>query len=111
MRMNVEMKEAHMPRVKAHSPVDRSVALCYVRRSLVQNEKDLVSPEIQRQNIIRVCDAHGWTPEWFEDAEGHKSGMYEKNRPAWLALKARLGDPDVVALVGNDLSRLHRKGW
>jgi hypothetical protein len=37
--------------------------------------------------------------------------MHEKNRPGWLALKARLGDPDVIALVANDLSRLHRKGW
>src|SRR5215213_8393403 len=37
--------------------------------------------------------------------------MHEKNRPGWLALKARLDDSDVVALVANDLSRLHRKGW
>jgi hypothetical protein len=71
----------------------------------------MVSPEIQRQNIQRVCDAHGWTPEWHEDVEGHKSAMHENNRPGWLALKTRLGDPDVVALVANDLSRLHRKGW
>jgi hypothetical protein len=28
-----------------------------------------------------------------------------------LALKDRLGDPDVVALVANDLSRVHRKGY
>ena len=28
-----------------------------------------------------------------------------------VGLKARLGDADVVALVANDLSRLHRKGW
>ena len=45
------------------------------------------------------------------DADGHKTGTKEKNRPGWLAVKARLGDPDVVALVANDLSRLHRKGW
>ena len=37
--------------------------------------------------------------------------MHEKNRPEWLRLKSRLGDPDVVALVANDLARLHRKGW
>ncbi len=28
-----------------------------------------------------------------------------------MALKERLGDPNVVAVVANDLSRLHRKGW
>lgn len=31
--------------------------------------------------------------------------------PPRLALKKRLGDPDVVAVVANDLARLHRKGW
>lgn len=100
-----------MPYKSAKSFIERTVALCYVRRSMVKDAKDMVSPEIQRENIQRICDANGWTPEWYEDTEGHKSGMYEKNRPGWLALKARLSDPDVVALIGNDLSRLHRKGW
>ena len=58
-----------------------------------------------------MCDTKGWTPEWYEDTTGHKSGRTESGRPAWLALKERLTDPDVVALVANDLSRLHRKGW
>ena len=97
--------------MKHKSSVERTVALCYVRRSLVKDAKDMVSPEIQRKNILRICEVNGWMPEWYEDTEGHRSGMYEKNRPGWLALKARLGDPDVVALIGNDLSRLHRKGW
>ncbi len=88
-----------------------NVALCYIRRSWVKDEKDLVSPEIQRQHIERVCEMHEWTVEWYEDTEGHKSGMYENNRPGWLALKARMSDPDVVAIVAYDLSRLHRRGW
>jgi len=89
----------------------RNVALCYIRRSWVKTEKDLVSPEIQRQSIQRVCEAHGWTMEWYEDAEGHKSGMHEQNRPGWLSLKARMSDSDVTAIVAYDLSRLHRRGW
>ncbi|MFN8378124.1 MAG: recombinase family protein [Anaerolineae bacterium] len=92
-------------------PSRRTVALCYVRKSWTRDEKDLISPERQRANISRVCEARGWTPEWYEDVEGHRSGMHEKNRPGWLALKARLTDPDVTALVANDLARLHRKGW
>ncbi|MBK8022736.1 MAG: recombinase family protein [Chloroflexi bacterium] len=100
-----------MPKPTKVPAVRRIVALCYVRRSLVRDDKDLVSPQIQRDNIQRICALHGWTPEWYEDAEGHKSAMHEKNRPGWMALKARLDDPDVVALVANDLSRLHRKGW
>ena len=97
-----------MPRVIAPP---RTVALCYVRRSWVRDEKDLVSPKMQREHIERVCAANGWTPEWYEDVDGHQSGMTEKNRPGWLALKARLEAPDIAALVAYDLSRLHRKGW
>ena len=99
-----------MPRVKP-IPVARTVALCYVRRSWVRDEKDLVSPQMQREHIERVCQQHGWTAEWYEDIDGHRSGMTEKNRPGWLALKTRLESPDVAALVAYDLSRLHRKGW
>jgi DNA invertase Pin-like site-specific DNA recombinase len=89
----------------------RNTALCYVRLSLTRDESDLDSPERQRANILSVCQKHGWTPEWYEDTEGHRSGTKEKNRPGWLALKGRLGDPDVAAVVANDLARLHRKGW
>jgi len=114
--------------------IKRMVALCYVRQSITLSEAkaddfnepdtddgiplpakkrgpDLDSPERQKANIQAVCDRKGWVAEWFTDAEGHKSGRQEKNRPGWLALKARLGDPDVIAIVANDLSRLHRKGW
>ncbi len=90
---------------------DRHIALCYVRQSQTRDESDMDSPDRQRENIQLVCEQHGWTPEWYEDVEGHKSGTKVKNRPGWLALKARLADPDVAALVANDLSRLHRKGW
>lgn len=90
---------------------ERTTALCYIRQSFTRDETDKDSPERQRANIERVCEENGWTPEWYEDAEGHKSARTVKNRPGWLALEKRLGDPDVVALVGNDLARLHRKGW
>ncbi len=119
----------------------RLVALCYVRLSYTRNErdkdaegaananpdapkaaaakdyqrtnaqKDKDSPERQRANIQAECDRRGWIAEWYEDTDGHKSGQSEKNRPGWLSLKARLNDPDVVAIVANDLARLHRKGW
>ncbi len=99
------------PRKKQSLSILRNVALCYIRLSYTRDENDKDSPERQRANIQIECDRRGWTPEWYEDAEGHKSGQSEKNRPGWLALKARLSDPDVVAIVANDLARLHRKGW
>src|SRR5258706_13125735 len=43
--------------------------------------------------------------------DGHQSGTKEMNRPGWLALKARVTDKDIVAVVANDLSRFHRKGF
>lgn len=100
-----------MPRKKQMAPASRTVALCYVRLSFTREADDANSPERQRANIQAVCTARGWTPEWYQDTEGHKSGTKEKNRPQWLALKARMTDPDIAAIVANDLSRLHRKGW
>ncbi|MBN2470232.1 MAG: recombinase family protein [Anaerolineae bacterium] len=90
---------------------NRTIALCYVRQSYTRNESDMSSPEHQRANIDAFCKSKGWIPEWYEDAEGHKSGRYVSNRPGWQALEQRLKDPDVVALVANDLARLHRKTW
>ncbi|GEM_PF-4546051 len=101
-----------MPRKKKPIHSDNAnVALCYVRQSYTRDDNDMNSPDRQRANIQLICEQNGWTPEWYEDAEGHKSGTKVKNRPGWLALKKRLSDPDIVALVANDLSRLHRKGW
>ena len=99
------------PSKKLRLSAPRVIALCYIRQSYTRDESDTNSPERQRANIRAVCERNGWVPEWFEDAEGHKSGREVKNRPGWLALKARLGDPNVVALVANDLARLHRKTW
>lgn len=73
---------------KSAPKIARTVALCYVRKSWTRDDKDLISPERQRANIERVCEEHGYTAEWYEDTEGHRSGMHEKNRPGWLALKA-----------------------
>src|SRR5579859_4993832 len=114
---------------------ERRVALCYIRLSVApriskaptKKEKRaqakfgkkqyraldlsemLDSPERQRANIIAACEKRGLIPEFYEDVDGHRSGTTEKNRPGWLALKQRIGGPDVAAVVANDLSRLHRK--
>lgn len=100
-----------MFRKKQSVVIPRNVALCYIRQSFTRDASDMNSPERQRANIQAICDQYGWTPEWYMDADGHKSGRHEKNRPGWLSLKARLGDPDIIALVANDTSRLHRKSW
>lgn len=86
----------------------KKVALCYIRQSYTRDDDDTNSPDRQRANIQRIVERHGWQAEWYEDVGGHKSGQSESNRPAWLNLKERLGDDDIVALIANDLSRLHR---
>lgn len=93
------------------SSIQGKVALCYIRLSVTKDASDLTSPERQRANLQAACDKHGWTPEWYEDAKGHKSATKEENRPAWLALKDRLKDADVVALVVNEQSRAMRNAW
>jgi DNA invertase Pin-like site-specific DNA recombinase len=96
---------------KADRSKKRQVALCYVRQSYTRDEDDKNSPERQKANIETFLQNKGWVAEWYEDVGGHKSARKEQNRPEWLRLKTRIDDPDVVALVANDLSRLHRKGW
>ncbi|MBZ0308216.1 MAG: recombinase family protein, partial [Anaerolineae bacterium] len=87
------------------------IALCYVRLSWTREGDDTQSPDRQRANILKKCQEEGLTPVWFEDVDGHKSGREVKNRPGWQALIQHLDHPNVVAVVANDLSRLHRKGW
>src|SRR5260221_1057387 len=89
----------------------RNVALCYVRQSYTRDATDTNSPERQHANIKALCVQRGWIPQFFTDADGHKSAFYEQNRPAWLELKDRINDSDVVAVVGNHPNRLHRKMW
>jgi DNA invertase Pin-like site-specific DNA recombinase len=89
----------------------RTIALCYVRKSSNQDVSVRFDPEYQRANIQAVCEARNWTPIWFEDIENHQSALEENTRPGWLELKSHLGDVNVVALVANDLSRMHEKSW
>ena len=44
--------------------------------------------------------------EWYEDVD--KSGRREDHRPGWLALKRRIGDPDVAAVIVYRLDRAAR---
>ncbi|MCI0714378.1 MAG: recombinase family protein [Chloroflexi bacterium] len=88
------------------------IALCYIRLSYTREGDDRNSPDRQRANIERVlAEKEDWQAEWYEDVGGHKSGRDEESRPQWLALKSRLDDADVVAVIANDMSRLHRKNW
>ncbi len=98
-----------MPSRSVQPPIEQPIALCYVRQSLTRHANDMDSPDRQRANIQAICDRKGYMPEWYQDTEGHKSGRFESNRPAWLLLKERIGAPGVVAIIANDLSRFHRK--
>jgi len=96
---------------KPQQSVVRNVALCYVRQSVTRNLDDRTSPERPRANIQAAYDRYGWVAEWYENASGHKSATKEENRPAWIALKSRLKDGDVVAIVVNEQSCAMRNVW
>lgn len=88
------------------------LALAYVRRSKNSKKRPSASPERQASNIDDLAQQRGWTLEWFRDTEGHKSGLTEHKRPAWLALKARLEKArpgEIAAVVVNSLDRSSRK--
>ncbi len=96
------------------------IALCYIRLSFSRKEYeemdseytvDSQSPDRQRANIEAVCNKYGWKPRFFEDVGGHKSARDISKRPQWQLLEAELTKPNVVAVVANDLSRIHRNSW
>jgi len=78
--------------------VERKIALCYIRLSVTKDASDLTSPERQRSNIEAACKKYGWSPEWYEDAKGHKSATKEENRPACLTQMLSLFGDLLVAL-------------
>lgn len=86
--------------------VTPTIALCYVRVSVGSSDNDQ-SPERQRANMVRLCEKHGFTPEFHEDIRGHNSGLSNR-RKALQALEARISDPTVAALVVNEQARATR---
>jgi DNA invertase Pin-like site-specific DNA recombinase len=97
-----------MPRKTTSDTAARTVALCYLRKSVVRGDAEYGSVEQQRAAVAKIVEERGWRAEWYEDAEGHRSGRKEKGRPRWLALRTRIGDADVAAVVAHRMERLSR---
>ena len=84
----------------------------HVLEALDDKQPDMNSPDRQRANILAAAQRFGLgVPQIFEDADGHKSGASTTNRPGWLAVEDHIKRGEVEALIVNDLSRAHRKGW
>lgn len=116
----------HMPNARRYRHTLDNACICRAKSVLADDLEALFVKEVLTrltpkretfQRLLSEAAAADTQPdpeyaaqvEWYADTTGHKSGRYEKNRPDWLALKARIGDPDVIAIIANDLSRLHRK--
>jgi hypothetical protein len=78
------------------------IALVYIR-SATRNRDQI---QEQKAHCLTICEQSGWSSELFEETKG--SGL-SLDRREWLKVEARLSDPDVVALVVNDLSRVTRR--
>jgi len=87
------------------------LALCYIRQSYGRDETLLNSIDRQTSNVLSLCQQQAWEPLVFVEPEGHRSAYGEDNRPEWQRLKEWLDNPQVVAVVANDPSRLYRKMW
>ncbi|NJM39600.1 MAG: recombinase family protein [Anaerolineae bacterium] len=90
-----------------------TVGLGYTRKSLVYERADETSVERQDSNLRGRIESDGLTPEIHTDAQGHRSGRSDRNRPAWRMIMRRIKDADVRALYVDSLSRAWRssKGW
>lgn len=67
---------------------------------------DYVSIQNQRAAVQAEAERRGLIAEWFEDVD--RSGRREDGRPGWLALKRRIADPDVAAVLVYRLDRATR---
>jgi hypothetical protein len=90
---------------------NKKIALCYVRKTKTDGSYTYSSPEVQRAHLQAVCDENDWIPEWYEEVQSHLDAINEINRPTWTRLMARLGDSNIVAIVIDDLSLVHSKGY
>lgn len=85
------------------------VWLIYARKSVVQSEKDLESPERQ----IFICKSHLEMTETepfevriYQDLD--RSGYSESGRDDWRRLKEDVRSPDVAGVVAASLDRIYR---
>src|SRR5512138_1661229 len=86
----------------------RDLALIYIRESVHRMGDPDESPERQLARCIRLCQDRGWRYEIFQEPPGHRSGKREAGRPRWKDLKAKIKQPDVVAVVVSRLDRASR---
>lgn len=86
----------------------KTVALCYLRKSLVKSgSPEPASPALQRELTGKAAATLGLTAEFYEDATGHSSG-HTQDRPGWQTLAARLADRDVAAVIVHTWDRAAR---
>lgn len=86
----------------------RSVGIIYSRKSLVFSRADETSIERQDNDLTASCVADGLNPEPYSDADGHRSGYSDKNRPEYRKAFKRLVDPDVAKIYIDSIDRAWR---
>jgi len=85
------------------------VCLGYGRKSVVRNTSDTITIERQRAAIEELAARRLERLEWFEDAEGHRSGRFERTRPAFMSLLSRIeNDPSVKSVIVYRIDRAGR---
>lgn len=85
-----------------------SVGIIYSRKSLVFSRADETSVERQDNDLTASCVADGLKPEAYSDADGHRSGYSDKNRPEYRKAFKRLGDSDVAKIYIDSIDRAWR---
>jgi len=85
------------------------VCLGYGRKSIARHASDLISVDRQRDAIERLAAERGERLIWFEDAEGHRSGRFERTRPDFLRLMRHIeSEPGVRSVVVYRIDRAGR---
>lgn len=94
---------SNSPSVAHGSATRMTHAFAYVRVS--KERDDMISPEIQRDEILRYCETKGWdVTEWFQDLDVSGRSWDRKKREGLEALMGRAlaGECDAVVLYRID---------
>lgn len=86
-----------------------AIVIKYMRKSLVLGQVDRNSIERQDGAIAAFIKKYGLNdPVEYTDAQGHRSGRFERTRKDWLKVKAHLERAHKAILIINEQDRMSR---
>lgn len=89
-------------------PTDRSIILCYRRKSVIRDGTDAISVIWQQEQADAEVKRRGKTAHWFEDVARHNSGRNITHRAGFRSLLESIPSPTTYAVLVTTQDRASR---